>query len=134
MITNISHIQLLVNSYEEAIDFYTNKLGFVLCGDDPMPQMGEGMRWVVIAPNKENKTMISLVKATLEPSISLVGKQGGDYPILVILCDDIEADISSFKSKGVIIKSPIGSQPWGKDCTIEDLYGNMIYVVEEPKK
>jgi predicted enzyme related to lactoylglutathione lyase len=130
MIKNISHVSLLVKNYDEAITFYIEKFGFILISNDPMPQMGENMRWVVISPAKDNQTMITL---TLDTEESTVGKQCGEHPFLILSCTDIYADISDFESKGVNIKSPIGDQPWGKDCLIEDLYGNIIYVVEAPK-
>jgi predicted enzyme related to lactoylglutathione lyase len=133
MISNISHISLLVNNYDEAIVFYIDKLGFVVFSDSPMPEMGQDMRWVVISPKMDNQTMISLCMATKEPTTSLVGKQTGGYPLLTVFTDDIEDLLKVYIGKGVKIIKEIGHMPWGKDMIIEDLYGNQIYIVEEPK-
>jgi uncharacterized protein YndB with AHSA1/START domain/predicted enzyme related to lactoylglutathione lyase len=133
MFTTIAHIQLLVNSYDETIKFYTEKLGFVLVDDQPMPMMGENMRWVVIAPQKDNQTMISVALATKEPTLSLVGKQGGGYPFLTLFTADIDTVFKSCTDNGVKIAKEISQTPWGRDMVIEDLYGNQIYIVEVPK-
>jgi predicted enzyme related to lactoylglutathione lyase len=134
MITQIAHLQLLVNSYDDAIAFYIQKLGFVLVEDNPMPMMGENMRWVVISPTKDNQTMLSIALATKEPTLSLVGKQGGGYPFLTLFSDNMDADFASFEANGVEISRAIGNTPWGRDCVIQDLYGNQIYIVEVLKK
>jgi predicted enzyme related to lactoylglutathione lyase len=134
MFTTIAHIQLLVNNYDEAIKFYTEKLGFVLVDDQPMPMMGENMRWVVIAPQKDTQTMISVALATKEPTLSLVGKQGGGYPFLTLFTADIDTVFKSCTDNGVKIVKEISETPWGRDMVIEDLYGNQIYIVQEPKK
>jgi predicted enzyme related to lactoylglutathione lyase len=134
MFTTIAHIQLLVNSYDETIKFYTEKLGFVLIDDQPMPMMGESMRWVVIAPQKDTQTMVSVALATKEPTLNLVGKQGGSYPFLTLFTADIDNVFKTCLNNGVKIVKEISETPWGKDMVIEDLYGNQIYIVQEPKK
>jgi hypothetical protein len=64
----------------------------------------------------------------------LVGKQGGGYPYLTLFTDDIASAFESFKKNNVKITKDIGQTPWGTDCVIEDLYGNQIYIVEQPKR
>jgi predicted enzyme related to lactoylglutathione lyase len=134
MILNIAHINLLVLDYDEAINFYTQKLGFKLISNDQMPEMGPNMRWVVISPKSDSQTMIALCKATQEPTLSLVGKQGGGYPLINVFTDNVEDEIQNFKSNGVEIMMEIRDVAWGKHSMIKDLYGNMILIVEEPKK
>jgi uncharacterized glyoxalase superfamily protein PhnB len=133
MIQNLSHLNLLVNDYDEAIAFYTDKLGFVVISNSDMPEMGEGMKWVVVAPTIESETKIALCKATKEPTLSLVGKQGGGYPLINMYTDDVVKEVANLKEKGVDVMMEIRDVDWGKHTMIKDLYGNMILVVEEVK-
>jgi len=59
----IGHVTLLVNNFDEAIEFYTEKAGFVLLTDN---HFGNGMRWVTVAPSKEAQTAIVFVVADTE--------------------------------------------------------------------
>jgi predicted enzyme related to lactoylglutathione lyase len=133
MIQNLAHINLLVTDYEEAITFYTQKLGFVVISNSDMPEMGNGMNWVVVAPTLTCQTKIAFCKATKEPTLRLVGKQGGGYPLINIFTDDVAKEVANFKEKGVDVMMEIRDVAWGKHTMIKDLYGNMILVVEEPK-
>jgi predicted enzyme related to lactoylglutathione lyase len=133
MILNISHLSLLVKDYDEAVNFYTQKIGFVVTSDVAMPEMGPGMRWLVITPNQDCQTKISLCKATTESSITQVGHQCDGYPLFTIFTNDIEGDIQSFKTKGVEVTMEVDQVAWGKHSMIKDLYGNLIYIVEESK-
>lgn len=62
MIQSIVHIALVVNDYDEAIDFYTKKLHFELVEDTYQPEQKK--RWVVVSPPSSNGTTILLAKAT----------------------------------------------------------------------
>ena len=58
----IVHIALVVRDYDEAIEFYTNKLHFTLVEDTYQPQQDK--RWVVVSPPGSNATTILLAKAS----------------------------------------------------------------------
>lgn len=62
MIQSILHIALVVIDYDEAIDFYTNKLHFTLVEDIYQPEQNK--RWVVVSPPGSNRTTILLAKAS----------------------------------------------------------------------
>jgi catechol 2,3-dioxygenase-like lactoylglutathione lyase family enzyme len=112
--TTIAHINLLVKDYDETIAFYTQKLGFVVISNSDMPEMGEGMKWVVVAPSETSQIKIAICKATREPSLSLVGKQGGGYPLFNIYTNDVEQEVTNFKEKGVGVVMEIRNVEWGK--------------------
>lgn len=61
---SIIHIALVVNDYDEAIDFYTNKLHFTLVEDTYQPEQDK--RWVVVSPPGSVGTTILLAKASKE--------------------------------------------------------------------
>jgi predicted enzyme related to lactoylglutathione lyase len=126
MISTISHLSIIVKDYNEALDFYINKLEFVIFDDQPMPQFEPSERWIVISPSKDNQTMINFGLATTEDSLLFVENQSGKNPLITLTSTDIKEDLENFKSKGVKVVSEIQSQPWGMDAMIADLYGNSI--------
>ena len=58
----LTHVALVVNDYDDAIDFYTNRLNFELVEDTYQPDQGK--RWVLVAPRNSNGTAILLAKAS----------------------------------------------------------------------
>lgn len=62
MIQSVVHIALVVRDYDEAIDFYTNKLHFELLEDTY--QSEQDKRWVVLSPSGSNSTTILLARAS----------------------------------------------------------------------
>lgn len=69
----IAHIALVVNDYDEAIAFYTNKLGFILIEDTYQPEQEK--RWVVISPPNSTGTTILLAKASKPIQKNFIGNQ-----------------------------------------------------------
>ena len=76
----LGHITILVNNYDEALDYYVNKLGFTKLADNPM---GEDARWISVAPDKNNETKIVFVKADTQEKRDRVGSQAADHVLLV---------------------------------------------------
>jgi catechol 2,3-dioxygenase-like lactoylglutathione lyase family enzyme len=123
----IGHITILVNDYDEAIDFYTNTLGFTLITDN---SFGEGMRWVTVAPSKQNETAIVFVKADTDEKKQLVGSQAAQRVFLVIETDDFFRDYSLMKEQGVTFLGEPNEMPWGIEVVFEDLYGNRFDLLQ----
>ncbi len=117
----IGHITILVKDYDEALDFYQNKLGFSKIMDFPM---GPDSRWITVAPNKENETHITFVKADTDKKNERVGNQVANHVMLVLETDDVERDFKDMKSKGVNFFGAPQKVQWGKEVVFEDLYGN----------
>jgi catechol 2,3-dioxygenase-like lactoylglutathione lyase family enzyme len=123
----IGHVTILVNDYDEAIDYYTNTLGFALLTDNTF---GEGMRWVTVAPSKNHETAIVFVKADTEEKKERVGTQAAGHVFLVIETADFIRDYSSMKEKGVTFLSEPKEMPWGLEVVFEDLYGNRFDLLQ----
>lgn len=70
----IAHISLVVKDYDEAIDFYTEKLGFTLVEDI---KLDEYKRWVVVAPKGLEECSLLLAKADGELQHGAIGNQTG---------------------------------------------------------
>ena len=68
----IAHITLLVKNYDEAIDFYSQKLGFTVLEDN---KLAETKRWVDIAPNSAKEAGLLLAQADGDVQARSVGNQ-----------------------------------------------------------
>jgi catechol 2,3-dioxygenase-like lactoylglutathione lyase family enzyme len=119
---DILNIALVVNDYDEAIQFYTQKLGFILIEDTVL---SETKRWVIIAPPGSNGCRLLLAKAANEHQQSRVGDQTGGRVFLFLHTDDFWRDYNNLKLNNVtIIREPI-EETWGTVAVFADLYGNL---------
>jgi catechol 2,3-dioxygenase-like lactoylglutathione lyase family enzyme len=127
----IGHITLLVYDIDEAVKFYTEKLGFVKRAD----QKGWlDMRWVSASPKDQPDVALTFVEADTPAKEAAVGNQTAGHVYLFLETDDLIRDYRKMQAKGVtFIKLP-EDHPWGKVATITDLYGNIINLVQRPKQ
>ncbi|MCC6825821.1 MAG: VOC family protein [Acidobacteria bacterium] len=120
---------LLVRDQQEALDFYTEKLGFAVHTD---ASFGEGNRWLTVCLPGQEEFEISLAPVHTDEGKAMVGKQSdADNALLGITTDDIEADIARFKANGVELEGDLIDEPYGKFIFLRDLYGNRLYLHEE---
>jgi len=128
MIQSIVHIALVVKDYDEAIDFYTKKLHFVLVEDTYQEEQDK--RWVVVSPPGANGTTILLAKASKPVQDSFIGNQAGGRVFLFLGTDDFERDYHEMKEKGIeFIREP-KLQDYGTVAVFTDLYGNLWDLVQ----
>lgn len=128
MIQSIVHIALVVNDYDEAIDFYTKKLHFELVEDTYQPEQNK--RWVVVSPPSSNGTTILLANATKKVQESFIGNQAGGRVFLFLGTDNFDRDYSEMVNKGVEFVRPPKVQEYGKVAVFKDLYGNLWDLIE----
>ena len=128
---HIAQIALLVNDYEEAIKFYTEKLHFTLVENTILSNT---KRWVIIAPpNSENGCKILLAKAADENQKKFVGNQSGGRVFLFLHTDDFESTYNNLVENNIqIIRKP-AEETYGTVAVFADLYGNLWDLIE-PKK
>ncbi len=124
---SLAHIALVVNDYDEAINFYTQSLHFTLLEDKVMSAT---KRWVMIAPPGSTGTTILLAKAANEEQQSRVGNQTGGRVFLFLYTDDIDRDYKNLLDKKVTIVRALEDQPHGKVLVFADLYGNLWDLIE----
>lgn len=121
MSQQLSNISLLVRDYDEAIDFYTNVLGFTLVENTGLSST---KRWVRVAP-KGSVISLLLAKADSEMQESRIGNQTGGRVFLFLNTDDFDRDYKLYRDRGVeFIREPV-EEPYGKVAVFKDLYGNL---------
>jgi catechol 2,3-dioxygenase-like lactoylglutathione lyase family enzyme len=119
----IVHIAIVVKDYDEALNFYINKLNFTLIEDTYQPEQDK--RWVVIAPPGSIGTTILLAKASKIEQEPFIGNQTGGRVFLFLNTDDFWRDYNSMNKKGInFIREP-KQQDYGIVAVFEDLYGNL---------
>ncbi|MDC6364483.1 MULTISPECIES: VOC family protein [Flavobacteriaceae] len=118
---SIAHITLVVRDYDEAIEFYTQKLNFKLVQD---VDLGNGKRWVLVAP-KTSECALLLGKAANEEQMAAIGNQTGGRVFLFLHTDDFWADYESMKNKGVEFTEKPRKEEYGTVVVFKDLYGNL---------
>lgn len=125
----IAHIALVVEDYDEAIKFYTEKLNFTLVEDT---KLSAEKRWVKVAP-KDSECQILLAKAVGEEQKSRIGNQTGGRVFLFLRTDDFWRDYENYKSKGVRFVRKPKTEDYGTVAVFADLYGNLWDLIEFSK-
>ena len=119
---SIVHVALVVRDYDEAIEFYTNKLHFSLLEDTYQPEQDK--RWVVVSPPGSVGTTLLLAKASTSEQEAFVGNQSGGRVFLFLNTDDFWRDYNEMVAKGIkFVIEPKNAQ-YGIVAVFEDLYGN----------
>src|SRR6185312_7128373 len=97
MTQRIGEIALLVRDYDEAIAWFTQKLGFVVLADTPIPP---NERWLTVAPPRADMA-IRLARAETGRQRKQVGHQADERVLLYLHTDDFERDYAAYIARGV---------------------------------
>lgn len=131
MIQSIVHIALIVKDYDEAIEFYTKKLHFILVEDTYQPEQDK--RWVVVSPPGTSGTTILLARASNPEQEPFIGNQAGGRVFLFLGTDDFWRDYNDMISKGIEFVREPKEQDYGMVAVFKDLYGNLWDLVQFKK-
>ena len=127
---HLAHISLVVKDYDEAIEFYTKKLDFVLLEDT---QLDELKRWVIVAPPGAKECGLLLARAANDEQLSRVGNQTGGRVFLFLFTDDFWRDYKRMLADGInFVREPKEAE-YGTVAVFEDLYGNLWDLIELTK-
>ncbi|WP_435355197.1 VOC family protein [Emticicia sp. SJ17W-69] len=128
---SIAHIALVVEDYDEAIDFYTKKLHFNLIEDTILSST---KRWVLVAPKNSKETSLLLAKAVGDEQKNRIGNQTGGRVFLFLYTDDFWRDYNDMLTKGIhFVRQPV-EEIYGTVAVFEDLYGNQWDLLEKRVK
>jgi catechol 2,3-dioxygenase-like lactoylglutathione lyase family enzyme len=128
---SIAHIALVVRDYDEAIDFYCNKLNFDLVEDTCQPEQDK--RWVVVRPKGGQGTTLLLAKASKPEQNRFIGDQAGGRVFLFLSTDDFDRDYADMLEKGITFVRDPKKMDYGTVAVFEDLYGSKWDLVQFAK-
>ena len=120
---SILHVALVVRDYDEAIDFYCNKLDFTLVDDTY--QAEQDKRWVVVSPPGQTGTNLLLARAVTPEQEKFIGNQSGGRVFLFLQTDNFERDYDSMQKTGINFVRDAKQEEYGTVAVFEDLYGNL---------
>jgi catechol 2,3-dioxygenase-like lactoylglutathione lyase family enzyme len=127
MYQRIAHIALLVDDYDDAIEFYTQKIDFQVLEDT---KLSEEKRWVMIAPKGAKECSLLLAKAANERQRRSIGNQTGGRVGFFLFTDDFWRDYDKMKARQINFVRPPETFEYGTVAVFEDLYGNMWDLIE----
>ena len=121
---SIVHVALVVRDYDEAIEFYTQKLHFTLVEDSYQPEQDK--RWVVVAPPGSTGATLLLARASTPEQEAFIGNQTGGRVFLFLNSDDFWRDYNEMVPKGITFMRQPKVEPYGTVAVFQDLYGNFV--------
>ncbi|MEM7550529.1 MAG: VOC family protein [Bacteroidota bacterium] len=126
----LSAITYLVKNYDEAIEYFRDKLAFKLLEDT---RLTNSKRWVLVSP-AGSQTKILLAKAVGIEQVKAIGNQGGGRVFLFLSTSHFEDSYLKFKANGVEFLEEPRNEPYGKVVVFRDLYGNKWDLIESSKE
>lgn len=126
MLQKIKNTNVLVQGYDDAVKFYTEKMGLEL--QDNFPEH----HWVALAFPGNKEQLVTFCLAIEEADKALVGRQTGSYPLFILEVEDCAVVYEQWKTKGVEFIGDITAFGQGRFAIAKDLYGNKIFLTDSP--
>lgn len=123
----IAHFSLVVREYDEAIAWFTGKLGFRVVEDT---RLTDTKRWVLVSPPGDGHTSIVLGRAVGAAQLAAVGNQTGGRVAFFLQTDDFDRDHRAFRARGVEFMESPRTEEYGTVAVFRDLYGNRWDLIE----
>jgi catechol 2,3-dioxygenase-like lactoylglutathione lyase family enzyme len=117
----------MVDDYDDAIKFYTEKLNFTLLEDTVL---NETKRWVLVAPKGAEECSLLLAKGVGDEQRSRIGNQTGGRVFLFLKTDDFWRDYKTMLEKGIKFTREPTNKEYGTVAVFEDLYGNLWDLIQ----
>ncbi len=136
MLKQLTTVQVWVNDQDEALAYYTEKLGLELRDDVTVPELGN-FRWLTVGVPGQDDVAIALMAVpgppvfddeTREQIRALVAK--GAATGLFFSTDDVRASYEQLKSRGVEFQQEPTEQPYGIDAGFRDPSGNQMRMAQ----
>jgi predicted enzyme related to lactoylglutathione lyase len=132
----ISNAQLWVHDQDEALDFYTKRVGLEVRSDVTLPELGD-FRWLTVGPAGQPDFAVTLMaipgppvmdEQTGEQVRALMAK--GFAGTVFLQTDDCQASYEELKSRGVEFTEAPEERPYGIDCGFRDPSGNSLRLTQ----
>ena len=134
----ISYAQLWVHDQDEALAFYTEKLGMEVREDVTMPELGD-FRWLAVAPPGQAEVSIVLMALPGEPVMDAATKaqvealmSKGFAGTVFLTTDDVRGSYAELKGRGVEFIDEPEERPYGVDSSFRDPSGNHFRLTQLP--
>ena len=125
---SLIHVALVIRDYDEALEFFCQKLHFVLVEDTYQPKQDK--RWVVVAPPGSKGTTILLARAATQDQEAFIGNQSGGRVFLFLQTDDFWRDYNEMQSAGIKFVREPSNESYGIVAVFGDLYGNLWDLIQ----
>ena len=132
----IAHAQLWVNDQDEALDFYTNRLGWEVRADVTLPEMGD-FRWLTVGPAGQEEVSVVLMAVpgppVFEPETAQQVREltaKGVAGTVFLTTEDCRASYEELKGRGVEFVDPPEERPYGIDAGFRDPSGNHLRLTQ----
>lgn len=121
----LGYVALVIRDYDEALEYFTHSLGFVVVEDSTSKdRYGNDKRWILVAPPGSTGTSLLLARPSTPEEANYIGKQTGGRVFLFLHTDDFWRDYHALSARGVKFKEEPREEPYGTVVVFEDLYGN----------
>lgn len=127
MTQTIAAVTLLVPTYDAGITFYVEALGFTLVEDT---DLGEGRRWVLVAPPGARETRLLLAEAATHAQRARIGDQTGGRVALFLATDDFARDHAAMLAQGVVFLEAPRREAYGTVAVFRDPWGNQWDLIQ----
>lgn len=121
MTQRLHAVALVVPDYDQAITFYVDCVGFRLLDDI---DLGDGKRWVRVAPPGDDSSSLLIAKAVEEQQSAAIGNQTGGRVGFFLATDDFARDHARMLSAGVEFEETPRHEPYGTVAVWRDPFGN----------
>ncbi len=117
---SLASVAYVAPDYDEAIAFFCGALGFALLEDR---DLGDGKRWVVVAPGRASGATLVIAKAADERQRAAIGEAAGGRVAYFLETDDFCRDHEAFAARGVKFLEAPRREPYGMVAVFVDAFG-----------
>ena len=125
----LARVTLVVSDYDEAIAWFTERLGFTLLEDGAL---SETKRWVRLSAGSGSELL--LARAANEAQAGAVGASAGGRVAFFLETDDFDRDHAAFRARGVEFEEAPRDESYGRVAVFRDLYGNRWDLVQSSER
>jgi len=124
----VTLFKVYVTDQEEARRFYIDQLGFEVAEDKLLGDY----RWLLVRAPDNKEVSLNLETARTDEEKALVGHQSAGQPLFSLSTDNCKRDYAELTRRGVKFEGQPKVMPYGTGVMMQDLYGNKIYLNQDP--